>query len=40
MKKTTTIWVRRTIKEKLNKIKLCPDETYNSLLLRLIKNVK
>lgn len=36
----TTITIKKETKEKLDSLKICSDESYNSLLLRLIKGVE
>nr|MBI4156759.1 hypothetical protein [Candidatus Woesearchaeota archaeon] len=38
MSKFSTIWIKKETKEELDKIKLCPDETYNSLLIRMLNS--
>jgi hypothetical protein len=37
-KKLTTISVQEKTKEELDKLKLCNDESYNSLLKRILPN--
>lgn len=38
--KLTTIGLYKETKEQLDKLKLCEDETYNSLFIRIIPKLK
>ena len=40
MREDTTINVKRTTKSKMNKFKLINDETYDSLIIRLLDELE